>query len=129
VVPSGHRLAGASCCSLADIAGEPMILPRSRSGLRKIIDEAFARAGIVVDVAYEGNDFTIVQGLVEAGLGTSLLPLPLPFPSDRVAVIPLREPGIARTVALCWDRRRTLHPAATLFVGMLMEEAPGPAPR
>jgi len=128
VVPSGHRLAGAPHCSLADIAGEPMILPRSRSGLRKIIDEAFARSGIAVDVAYEGNDFTIVQGLVEAGLGTSLLPLPLPFPSDRVAVVPLSEPAIARTVALCWDRRRTLHPAATLFVAMLMEEAPRPAP-
>ncbi|MFN2568842.1 MAG: LysR family transcriptional regulator [Candidatus Dormibacteria bacterium] len=124
VVPNGHRLAGARLCALRDIAGEPLILPKSRSGLRKIIDDAFARAGLAVDVAYEGNDFTIVQGLVEAGLGTSLLPLPLPFPSDLVACVPLDGPAIARTVALCWDRRRTLPPAAALFVDQLTEEAP-----
>lgn len=115
VVPVGHRLVGRTSCTLHDLADEPLILPRSRSGLRRIVDEAFAREGLPERVAYEGDDFTIVQGLVEAGLGTTLLPMPLPTPSDRVAVIPLRQPPIARTMALCWDRRRTLPPAAALF--------------
>jgi DNA-binding transcriptional LysR family regulator len=122
VVPAGHRLVGRTSCTLRDIAHEPLILARSRSGLRRIIDDAFAQQGISVNVAYEGDDFTIVQGLVEAGLGTSLLPMPLPMPSTQVAVIPLRDPPIARTMALCWDRRRTLPPPAALFVRRLTDE-------
>ena len=120
VVPASHRLVGRSSCALEDLAGEPLILPRSRSGLRKVIDEAFAGQGLSPRVAYEGDDLAIVQGLVEAGLGSTLLPMPLPVPSNRVAVIPLREPPIARTMVLCWDRRRTLPPAANLFAERLL---------
>ncbi len=115
VVPTGHRLAGRTSCALADLADEPLILPRSRSGLRKVIDDAFAAQGLTTNVAYEGDDFSIVQGLVEAGLGITLMPMPLPSASARVTVIPLRDPTIARTMALVWDRRRTLPPAAHLF--------------
>ena len=122
VVPAGHRLVGRSSVTLNDVAEEAMILPRSRSGLRRVIDDAFARQGLTEQVAYEGDDFTIVQGMVEAGLGITLLPMPLPTPSTRVAVIPLRDPPIARTMALVWDRRRTLPPAAELFVKRLRAE-------
>lgn len=123
VVPAGHRLAGRPSCALGDIATEQLILPRSRSGMRRVIDQAFAAQGVTMTVAYEGDDFSIVQGLVEAGLGVTLLPMPLPAPSHRVAVIPLRDPPIARTVALVWDRRRTLPPAAAIFSRDLVQEA------
>jgi DNA-binding transcriptional LysR family regulator len=123
VVPSGHRLGGRAWCSLEDLADEPLILPRSRSGLRKVIDDAFETRGLVTHVAYEGDDLSIVEGLVEAGLGTSLLPTPLPAPSTRVATIPLREPSIARTMVLCWDSRRALPRAARLFSERLLAEA------
>jgi DNA-binding transcriptional LysR family regulator len=123
VVPAGHRLAGSHSCRLEDIADEPLILPRSRSGLRKVIDDAFESRGLVTRVAYEGDDLSIVEGLVEAGLGTSLLPTPLPAPSTRISIIPLREPALARTMALCWDSRRMLPPAARLFTQQLLAEA------
>ena len=126
VVPAGHHLVGRSSCSLHELAEEPLILPRSRGGLRKVVDDAFSREGISERVAYEGDDFTIIQGLVEAGLGTTLLPMPLPVPSDKVAVIPLRQPAIARTMALCWDRRRTLPPAAGAFAKHLTQTAVEP---
>src|ERR1017187_10000655 len=67
------------------------------------------------DIASEGDDFAIVQGLAEAGLGIPLLPMPLPTPSSRVVVIPLRDPPIARTMAIAWDRRRPPPPAAPPF--------------
>jgi LysR family transcriptional regulator, transcription activator of glutamate synthase operon len=126
VVPAGHRLVGRSSCTLHDLADEPLILPRSRGGLRKVVDDAFSREGIAERVAYEGDDFTIIQGLVEAGLGTTLLPTPLPVPSTKVAVIPLRQPAVARTMALCWDRRRTLTPAAASFVSHLTASSAEP---
>jgi DNA-binding transcriptional LysR family regulator len=126
VVPIGHRLTGRSSAALTDLADEPLILPRSRSGLRKVIDDAFAAQGLTTKVAYEGDDFSIVQGLVEAGLGITLMPMPLPAPSAEVVVIPLRDPPIARTMALVWDRRRTLPPAALLFSRGLVTEVGDP---
>jgi len=126
VVPAQHRLVGRSSCSLHDLADEPLILPRSRGGLRKVVDDAFSREGITERVAYEGDDFTIIQGLVEAGLGITLMPMPLPLPSTKVAVIPLRQPAVARTMALCWDRRRTLPPAAAAFVHHLTQTSTEP---
>jgi LysR family transcriptional activator of glutamate synthase operon len=126
VVPIGHRLAGRTSAALHDLADEPLILPRSRSGLRKVIDDAFAAQGLSTKVAYEGDDFSIVQGLVEAGLGITLMPMPLPAASGRVTVIPLRDPPIARTMALVWDRRRTLPPAALLFSRELVNEVGDP---
>jgi DNA-binding transcriptional LysR family regulator len=126
VVPANHRLVGRTSCSLHDLADEPLILPRSRGGLRKVVDDAFSREGITEVVAYEGDDFTIIQGLVEAGLGITLMPMPLPVPSSEVAVIPLRQPAIARTMALCWDRRRTLPPAAASFARQLTESSAEP---
>ncbi len=126
VVPAAHRLVGRSSCTLHDLTDEPLILPRSRGGLRKVVDDAFSREGISQRVAYEGDDFTIIQGLVEAGLGITLMPMPLPLPSTKVAVIPLRQPAVARTMALCWDRRRTLPPAAAAFVRHLTESAVEP---
>jgi DNA-binding transcriptional LysR family regulator len=129
VVPLQHRLVGQAAITLRDVAGEPLILPRSRTGLRRVIDDAFARQGLTEHVAYEGDDFAIVQGLVEAGLGISLLPMPLPSPSTRVVVIPLRDPPIARTMAIAWDRRRTLPPAAQLFCRRMVEQVTQPFER
>ncbi len=54
------------------------------------------------------------------------MPMPLPSPSARVTVIPLRDPPIARTMALVWDRRRTLPPAAHLFSRELVNEVADP---
>jgi len=122
VVPAVHALAGRGSCTLRDLADEPLVLVRSRSGLRKVIDDAFAAQGLPIHIAYEGDDFSIVQGLVEAGLGVTLLPVPLPVPSTRVAVVALRDPPIARTIALCWDRRRILPAAANLFAARLLSD-------
>ena len=123
VVPTDHRFASRTSVALNELADEPLILPRSRSGLRKVIDDAFAGQGLTTHVAYEGDDFSIVQGLVEAGLGITLLPMPLPAPSADVATIPLRDPPIARTMVLVWDRRRTLPPAANRFARELADDS------
>jgi DNA-binding transcriptional LysR family regulator len=129
VVPLQHHLVGRSSITLRDVSGEPLILPRSRTGLRRVIDDAFARQGLSERVAYEGDNFAIIQGLVEARLGITLLPMPLPTPSTRVVVIPLRDPPIARTMAIAWDRRRTLPPAAQLFCRRIVEQVSEPLHR
>jgi len=123
VVAPGHRLASATSCTLSELAAEPLILPRARFGLRQVIEEAFANAGITLQVRYEGDDLAIVQSLVSSGLGNSMLPLPLPLAGTRVVVVPISGTLIKRTMALCWDHRRLLPPAAGLFSQRLMDEA------
>ncbi len=124
VVPRGHELASHKRCSLRDLQNEALVLTRSSSGLRGIVDEAFSGRGIEKHVAYEGDDFSIIQGLVESGLGISLLPTPLPNSSSRVTVVELVDPVLERTVVVCWDRRRTLPPAVASFLTHLTHEHP-----
>jgi LysR family transcriptional activator of glutamate synthase operon len=121
---AGHPLAEQKSCALSDITNEPLILVRSRSGLRRVIDDAFTSQGISPNIAYEADDFSIIQGLVEAKLGITLMPAPLPTPSTELVVVPLRDPPVMRTMAMIWDRRRTLPPAALLFAQELRSEAP-----
>ncbi len=123
VVAPNHPLAAATSCTLEQLAAEPLILPRARFGLRQVIEEAFASAGIALQVRYEGDDLAIVQSLVSSGLGNSLLPLPLPLSGTKVVVVPISGTLIKRTMVLCWDRRRLLPPAAGLFSQRLIDEA------
>jgi LysR family transcriptional regulator, transcription activator of glutamate synthase operon len=122
VVYVGHPLTKQKSCTLAELSSEPLILLRSRSGLRKVIDDAFTAEGVTPTIAYEADDFTIIQGLVEAKLGITLMPAPLPTPSTDLVVVPLKDRPVFRTMALIWDRRRTLPPAALLFAQELRAE-------
>jgi LysR family transcriptional regulator, transcription activator of glutamate synthase operon len=119
-----HPLAKQKSCTLSDLTNEPLILLRSRSGLRRVIDDAFTNQGMSPTIAYEADDFSIIQGLVEAKLGITLMPTPLPTPSTDLVAVPLRDPPVMRTMAMIWDRRRTLPPAALLFAQELRSEAP-----
>lgn len=121
IVPKGHRLTRNASCTLQDLQHESLVLTRSSSGLRGIIDDAFSSRGIEEDVAYEGDDFTIIQGLVEAGLGITLLPSPLPKGTTNVSVIELTDPILTRVVVVCWDRRRSLPSPISQFLRHLIE--------
>jgi LysR family transcriptional activator of glutamate synthase operon len=122
VVPKHHPLASQASCRLQDLANLPLILPRSRGGLRRVVDDAFAREGLSERVVYEGDDFSIVQGLVEAGLGVTLVPA-LAVSDDRLVAIPLTDPPIVRTMAICWAKRRLLHPTSREFADTLLKES------
>jgi LysR family transcriptional regulator, nitrogen assimilation regulatory protein len=60
--------------SLAHCAGLPLILPSSGQGLRGLIDETAAAAGIALVPGIELDAYPGIKALVERGLGFSLLP-------------------------------------------------------
>ena len=60
--------------SLAHCAGLPLILPSSGQGLRELIDETAAAAGIALVPGIELDAYPGIKALVERGLGFSLLP-------------------------------------------------------
>lgn len=113
VCPAGHALAGRKLLKLADLAGWPLVLLDHSSGSRPLIDRAFARTGVVAQVAIDVGHPATAFRMVQAGLGVSVLPaLSLPLPDARaLRAVPL-EAALGRQVVLARRRQRSLSPAA-----------------
>ncbi|WP_213778497.1 LysR family transcriptional regulator [Caballeronia sp. dw_276] len=113
VLRRDHALAGARELQWEALSGERLVMLDHASGSRPIIDAVLREHGVVADVVQELGHSATVFGLVEAGVGISVLPwlaLPLPANSSLVA-LPL-VPRIERTVELVRRRDRSLSPAA-----------------
>ena len=118
-VPEGHHLAGRSEISLREVADSAFVMLRASWALRALTEELCSDAGFVPAVAFEGDDLSVVRGLVGAGLGVAVVPLAASEGSDgRPAgerLVRLADPGASRDVGLAWSRERRLLPSAELF--------------
>jgi molybdate transport repressor ModE-like protein len=85
-LPADHPLASKQRVRLADVAGEPWIHPTSNCPCRGHVQTACSAAGFEPHVAYESDDFQVVQGLVAAGVGVALIPA-LALISERPDVV------------------------------------------
>lgn len=99
-VPGGHRLAGRRRVRLGELAEEPFVTLAPGFGLRRLCDALCAEAGFTPRVAFEGEEVETLRGLVAAGLGVALLPLPaVPRPGvtelDLIGQRAVREIGVA----------------------------------
>lgn len=118
-----HPLARRRTLKWADITGYPLIGVSRHSGNRTILDNALASAKIELNWFYEVNHLSTSLGLVEAGLGISVLPrLATPQVKHPVIVsIPIKDPLVTRTIGIVERRSGHLAPAAQRFRDMLME--------
>ncbi|HEX8093809.1 LysR family transcriptional regulator [Jatrophihabitans sp.] len=74
LLPAGHRLAGTGPLRLAALAGERWVAPLADSPGALNLDRLAARAGFVPRISFRSNDYSVVRGLVGAGLGVALVP-------------------------------------------------------
>jgi DNA-binding transcriptional LysR family regulator len=105
LLPAGHRLAGTGPLRLAALAAERWVAPLADSPGALNLDRLAARAGFLPRVSFRSNDYSVVRGLVGAGLGVALvpglgisdtdgvLPTPLLGRSPRRAVLALHRPA------------------------------------
>ncbi len=84
-VPAGHRLAEREAVRLGDAAGEPFLLLRPPSTLRRQTERLCQAAGFRPTPAFEGEDVPTLHGFVAAGLGVALLPAGSPAGSPAAA--------------------------------------------
>jgi DNA-binding transcriptional LysR family regulator len=71
VLPEGHRLARRDAVSIADLDGEPLVLPRRDTPagrFRSVVEHLCAEAGFAPRVAYELDDLPAAQAFVAAGI-------------------------------------------------------------
>ncbi len=109
-----------------------LVLLDFASGSRPLIDRVFGRHGIVPRVVQELGHSASVFGMVEAGIGASVLPtysLPLPAASPLVwrPLVPREE----RRIVMVRRDDRSLSPAAEAvwaLVRNLTIKAAGPEP-
>jgi DNA-binding transcriptional LysR family regulator len=103
VLPERHRLARREEVSVADLAHEPLVLPRRDTPagrFRSVVEHLCARAGVAPLVAYELDDLPAAQAFVAAGM--ALVPmhgLTLATVPAGAVVRPLAErPAGSRTI-------------------------------
>jgi DNA-binding transcriptional LysR family regulator len=127
-----HRLASARRRPLrpAALAGQPLIAFQRGSSVRRLVDDAFARAGVEPQIALEGNDLALVRSLVARGIGLAILPRSFAeTPGPRIAIRPL-SPPLRLAVVLWWRSGRSLSPAARAFIDFVQaQRTPGRARR
>src|SRR4051794_7829682 len=122
-VPPHHRLAGRRRGRLADVAGETFIPLRLGYALRKPPARLCAEAGFTPRIGFEGDEVETLRGLVTAGLGVSVLPLPHPaaFPAPHLA---LTDVDAARDIGLAWAAGRDLPPPRETLPRHVLDTAP-----
>ncbi|MEM5385581.1 Uncharacterized HTH-type transcriptional regulator YfeR [Paraburkholderia piptadeniae] len=120
-----HPLAGRSEVAWRELEGERLVLLDHASGSRPIIDAALEEYGVSANVVQELGHPSTVYGLVQEGIGVSVLPwLAMPLPAGSSLVTRALVPRAERTVELVRRRDRSLSPAADA-VWNLIHQVPG----
>ena len=106
------------------------VMPSPETGLRALIDEALAQAGVAAEPLFNCKQPTTIGALVNAGIGIAALSrLTLAqLDSPRLVYRTLRNPTVARSIGVVTHAARSLPPAARLFLKELDAEARALAP-
>jgi LysR family transcriptional regulator, transcription activator of glutamate synthase operon len=124
-VPREHRFATRSRLRLAEAGAEPFIALGEGFGLRQLTDDLWAEAGIHPEIVFEAAEIPAMEGLVAAGFGVAVVPVPRPGRGEAsVVYVPLSQPSAKRAVGLAWALGRTLPPAAERFADVARHHAP-----
>ncbi|TXI58080.1 LysR family transcriptional regulator [Mycolicibacterium mageritense] len=122
-VPRDHRLASRARIRLADATGEPFVALAPGFGLRQLTDELCAEAGIAPQVVFEAMEIPTMEGLVAAGFGVAVVPVPRPERAEPGAVyVPLAAASAKRQLGLAWSADRQLPPAAQRFSDFVIRQ-------
>ncbi|CAH2897827.1 MAG: Transcriptional regulator YfeR, LysR family [uncultured Paraburkholderia sp.] len=117
-----HPLARQKEIGWADLEGQPLVMLDYASGSRPIIDAVMHEYGVNANVVQELGHSATVFGLVEAGIGLSVLPwLALPLPAGAALAARPLVPRAERTVELVRRRDRSLSPAAEAVWDLIRE--------
>ncbi|WP_439499137.1 LysR substrate-binding domain-containing protein [Bosea sp. (in: a-proteobacteria)] len=103
----------------------PLILPARPHGLRMLIDSMLGEAGIVPRVEIEVEAMPSTLGLVEKGVGYTILSYSTAYArvqEGRMRAWRIVEPGITRQLILATSSQRPTTPAMRSLVAMVRQE-------
>lgn len=110
-LPKTHDLAGRARVRMSDLADEAWLSGSAPSSCAMVVRRACIDAGFEPRIAFESDDYHVLQGFIAAGLGVTLLPdLALHSLRSDVVVRPTEPDAPMRRV---WAATRKTRSAAT----------------
>jgi DNA-binding transcriptional LysR family regulator len=107
----------------AELAGLPLIMPRSGSAIKRAVDDFFARAGRPMRISLESGDPFFLRCLVSAGFGAAVLPASLTHREGPPIDVRGLRPGVRLPATLIWRKSRHQSPAARAFIEFVRDPA------
>lgn len=121
VCPSAHPFAARKSVDWSELTGAPLVRISPQAGNRALIDDALGSRRESLWWRYEVQHVASAISLVSAGVGLTIAPrLSVPrgaYPG--VVAVPLRNPGVARTLGVLSRRGAALSPPAEALADLL----------
>ncbi|WP_203363885.1 LysR family transcriptional regulator [Bacillus sp. REN10] len=123
LLPNHHPLAKQEIVHLRELKDDQFVLFRTGYDMRKLVLEACQQASFEPNVGFESEDIYTIKGLVEAGLGVTLLPETLLVDQTPLGTVslPISAPIISRTVGVIITKSRELPPSEKMFYHFLID--------
>ncbi|MDH2434646.1 LysR family transcriptional regulator [Pokkaliibacter sp. MBI-7] len=120
-----HPLASQSSISWEDLTPYKLITVSRASGNRSLLDSALVQEGVKLNGFYEVQHLSTSLGLVEMGLGVSVVPH-MAMPLNEASMLTCRPlaHSIMRSIGVVRRSATGISPAAELFVAILLEVWP-----
>lgn len=117
-----HPLAAMKRISTDDLRDQQFILGRPDSALRSRVEKLCLSSGFAPKVAFEGHEMATIQGLVEAGLGVSIMaPSHIHNASTDLVFVPIDGDDAIWECGLAWMTHRPLSAPAKQFLEYAIE--------
>jgi DNA-binding transcriptional LysR family regulator len=122
VLPKGHPAAKRRAVRLEELAGDSWLGGVRGGRCHEMVIRACNRAGFDPEVAFESDDAQVLQGLVAAGLGVTILPeLGLQGARPDVEIRPIVPEPPVRQVWAVTPASGYRSPATTAMIEVLQE--------
>lgn len=116
-LPTKHPLADRARVPMIELQDEDWLSGSCASSCAEVVMASCRTAGFEPHIAYESDDYHVLQGFVAAGLGVTLLPdLALPTLRADVVVRPIEPTAPLRRVWAATRKTRSAAPQAMLDV-------------
>jgi DNA-binding transcriptional LysR family regulator len=120
-LPNGHPLADRDCVPMNELADEAWLCGTRPSSCSQAVVDACRAAGFEPRIAFESDEYAVLQGYVAAGLGYTLLPdLALPTLRSDLVVRPTEPVAPDRRVWAATRERGARSQATETFVETLV---------
>jgi DNA-binding transcriptional LysR family regulator len=130
VVGRGDPLAGQATVTLKALQERALISLPHGTGLRSVIDEAFAAAGLSPRIAFEASEPPVLVQLAARGLGVAIVPASAAStPTANVHAIEITHPQVRGRIALAWRAEGPVSPPARALIAHARKSlTPSPDP-
>ena len=99
---ASHPLAGRERLTLAELAGQPLVMLGGDSSIRRLMERAFRQAGIAPSVAWECPEIHSLIGMLRSNAGISFLSsrVAAQYAQPPVVSVPLAPPVETQTAVV-----------------------------